>query len=181
MVESAHATLRARHFEGNELKIVKLSCNFLFWCLKQMENVTFWGCKYFFPKIWVWNIKIIKILLKIYWNSIFSETIINKCIFFVPNLNLECFQLSFDMHIAHIDEKFWFRKTTVPKMKNFLMKPGYYSIVLCKTICYKGWFSKLPWLGKDANFHLRPWKYILNHQNQFRSLCTNRGQNLPMI
>ena len=48
VVESAHATLRACHFEANELKFFKPSCNFHFWCLKQMENITFWGCKIFF-------------------------------------------------------------------------------------------------------------------------------------
>ena len=37
--------------------------------------------------------------------SIFCKFFKANYIFFMPNLHLECFQLSFDIHIVHVDKK----------------------------------------------------------------------------
>ena len=44
------------------------------------------------------------------WNENFEKLILrkffyNKFYFFMPNLNVECFQLSFDIHIVHVGQK----------------------------------------------------------------------------
>ena len=46
----------------------------------------------------------------------------------VLNLNLECFQLSFDVHIVHIVKKLWISKNCFAKNEKISMKIGYYSI-----------------------------------------------------
>jgi hypothetical protein len=35
----------------------------------------------------------------------FANIFIANCIFFMSNLNLECFQLSFDIHIDYVSQK----------------------------------------------------------------------------
>ena len=37
--------------------------------------------------------------------SIFLQIFQNKLYFFMSNLHLECFQLSFDIHIVHVGQK----------------------------------------------------------------------------
>ena len=44
-------TLTARHFVCDEVRSVKPSCNFHFWCLEQVKNITLEGCKKIFQKI----------------------------------------------------------------------------------------------------------------------------------
>ena len=38
-------TLTARHFVCDEVRSVKPSCNFHFWCLEQVKNINLEGCK----------------------------------------------------------------------------------------------------------------------------------------
>ena len=137
MVDSAHVTSRACHFEANELKFVKPSCNFHFWCLKQMENITFWGCKIFFKKIWVWNIKKPSILGENFLEFNFWKNNNKSLYFFISNLNLECFQLSFDMHIVHIDEKFWIWKNCFGKNEKISNE----TMLLFYSIMQKKWYK----------------------------------------
>ena len=44
----------------------------------------------------------------------------NKFYFLMSNLNIECFQLSFDIHIVHANQKCDFSKIVVPKVSKFL-------------------------------------------------------------
>ena len=44
----------------------------------------------------------------------------NKFYFFISNLNVECFQLSFDIHIVHVGQKMTnFQKLWYRKAENF--------------------------------------------------------------
>ena len=49
----------------------------------------------------------------------FLENISCKVVFFVPNMILECFQLSFDIHIVHTSQKFRFSQIVPPKTERF--------------------------------------------------------------
>ena len=40
-----------------------------------------------------------------FWKIDFSQISYNKFNFFMSNLNVECFQLSFDIHIVHVGQK----------------------------------------------------------------------------
>ena len=53
----------------------------------------------------------------------FEKLILWKCfqkqiIIFMSNLNLECFQLSFDIHIVNVDLKSFYRQIIFRKWKN---------------------------------------------------------------
>ena len=54
------------------------------------------------------------------WDENFEKLIL--CKFFVTNYTfyLECFQLSFDMHIVHVGQKCVFSKIVVPKVSKFV-------------------------------------------------------------
>ena len=40
-----------------------------------------------------------------FWKTDFSKMFYNKFYSFMSNLNVECFQLSFDIHIVHVGQK----------------------------------------------------------------------------
>ena len=40
-----------------------------------------------------------------FWKTDFRKLFFNKFYFFMSNLNVECFQLSFDIHIVHVGQK----------------------------------------------------------------------------
>ena len=40
-----------------------------------------------------------------FWKTDFRKLFYNKFYFFMSNLNVECFQLSFDIHIVHVGQK----------------------------------------------------------------------------
>ena len=55
----------------------------------------------------------------------------NKLYFFMLNLNLECFQLSFDIHIVHVDQKLQiFKNCSTESQEISAVKVGYFVTTL---------------------------------------------------
>ena len=49
----------------------------------------------------------------------FFAIFLKQIVFFMSNLHLECFQLSFDIHIVHVGQKLRIFKIVVPKARKF--------------------------------------------------------------
>ena len=62
---------------------------------------------------------------------IFCKFFHHKLCSFMQNLNLECFQLSFDVHIVHLGQK-WriFKNCGTKSQKIFAVKVGYFGASL---------------------------------------------------
>ena len=55
-----------------------------------------------------------------FFKILFSQFFSNKFYFSISNLNVECFQLSFDIHIVHVGQKMMnFQKLWYRKAENF--------------------------------------------------------------
>ena len=79
-----------------------------------------------------------------------------QIVFFMSNLNVECFQLSFDMHIVHVGQKLTnFQKLYYRKLENFHSQSRLLRRHLTTKVCNLGWCSKALEEDKDASFHLR--------------------------
>ena len=77
-------TLRARRLVLDGVRIVKPSCKYHFWCLKQLKNISLWGCiKIFLKKLRSNFFFFDKIKVKIFENPIFAKLIIRNCAFFL--------------------------------------------------------------------------------------------------
>ena len=61
----------------------------------------------------------VKIETKIFENSFFTPKFVEIAIS-IPDLHLECYQLSFDVHIVHVGHNYRFSKIFLPKTSNFL-------------------------------------------------------------
>ena len=104
-------TLKACRFACDEVRTMKPSCNFDFGCLKQVNDINFGGCIWKFSKIFDFEKKnAIKNETQNFENLILCKFFHNKLYFFMSNLNLEWFQLSFDIHIVYVGKKWWIFK-----------------------------------------------------------------------
>ena len=63
-----------------------------------------------------------------FWKTQFLKKKYSKLYFFISNLILECFQLSFDVYIVHVGQK-WriFKNCTTESWKISTVKVGYFS------------------------------------------------------
>ena len=93
----------------------------------------------------------------------------------MPNLNSECFQLSFDVHIVHINKKLRFFKNCRPKkLPNFRGQTRLLWRSLMAKLRNLGWCSKILQADKDASFHLRwclgwfAWKLTMQEHGNIR-------------
>ena len=84
-------------------------------------------------------------------------------------MKLECFQLSFDIHIVHTSQKFkFFPSCSTKNWKIFLVRIIDFCFILQKKLQLIGGFSKTLLVNKDTRFHMRPfllhlneiWKYV---------------------
>ena len=55
----------------------------------------------------------------IFENPIFAKKTYKQLYFFFSDLNLECFQLSFDVYIVYIDKKLWIFENCRAKLEIF--------------------------------------------------------------
>ena len=110
----------ARHDLGDEVMVVKPSCNYHFWCLWLEENKNFGGCIKFFWKICVRKNFFCKKLNRKFWKIQFLQKFFIKLYFSTSNINLKLFQLSFDVYIVSISENYRFSKIFVLKAENFV-------------------------------------------------------------
>ena len=111
--------LSTRHDFGEEVMVIKPSCNYHFWCLWLEKNKNFWGCikrflkylrsKLFFAKSWIKNFEKF-IVLKTFFIKLYFSTL---------NINLEWFQLSFDVYIVSIGDKLYIFKNVL-KAENLM-------------------------------------------------------------
>ena len=91
-----------------------------------------------------------------FWKTDFRKLFYNKFYFFMSNLNVECFQLSFDIHIVHIGQKTTkFRKLQHRKLENFRGQSRLLRRHLTTKLCNLGMCSKALEVDNDASFHLR--------------------------
>ena len=104
------ATLKACRVVCDEAGGIKPSCNFPFGCLEQVDNINFGGCLWKLSKNLLYEKKSQRKWEIFFEKSIFFQIFQIKLYFFMSNLHLECFQLSFDVHIVHVDQKLWFFK-----------------------------------------------------------------------
>ena len=66
-----------------------------------------------------------------FWKNFFMQIFHNKLYFFMSNLNLECFQLSFDIHIVHVGQKWWtFKNCSTENQEISTVKVGYMGATL---------------------------------------------------
>ena len=72
----------ARHDLGDEVMVVKPSCNYHFWCLWLEENKNFGGCIKFFWKICVRKIFFCKKLNRKFWKIQFLQKIFYQTVLF---------------------------------------------------------------------------------------------------
>ena len=60
--------------------------------------------KKFFEKL-AFRKKMLSKMGRKFFKILFSQIFSKQILFFMSNLNVECFQLSFDMHIVHVGQK----------------------------------------------------------------------------
>ena len=61
--------------------------------------------KKFFEKLAFRKKKILSKMGQKFFKILFSQIFSKQILFFMSNLNVECFQLSFDIHIVHVGRK----------------------------------------------------------------------------
>ena len=109
----------AYRFVCDELRSVKPSCIFHFWCLKQVKNINLGCCIKIFSKNLSFDKKnFVEAGTKILKNPFFTK-ISQKMYCFRSNLSLECCQLSFDIHIAYVGKKWQIFKFFILKASKF--------------------------------------------------------------
>merc|ERR1711997_1450729 len=94
-------------FVCDEVRSVKPSCIFHFWCLKQVKNLNFEKKKFCQSRD------------ENFEKSVFCKKFQSKLYFSMSNWNLECFQLSFDIHIAYVGKKWHIFKFFILKASKF--------------------------------------------------------------
>ena len=88
------------------------------------------GCIRNFLKNLRFKKKAIKNEMKILKNAFYANFIITNCIF-MSNLNVECFQLSFDIHIVHVSKKLRIFKNRCTESEQIsAVKVGYFGATL---------------------------------------------------
>ena len=89
--------------------------------------------------------------MKIFWNPIDGKKIIQLS-FFLSNLNWECFQLSFDIHIVYTSQKFrFFPYCSIKKWKLFFVRLIDFSSILQKSYGWLDVFQRLyRWIKMPA-------------------------------
>ena len=82
----------------------------------------------------------------------FLKNISCKVVFFIPNMILECFQLSFDIHIVHTSQKFrFFPNCSTKNWKIFFVRLIDFSSILQKSYGWLDVFQRLyRWIKMPA-------------------------------
>ena len=125
------AHLTACHFIWGEVRTIKPSCNFHFGCLEQVNDINFRGCIWKFSKILSFEKKIPSKMRRKFKKIFFCKFFHNQLYFFMTNLNLECFELSFDIHIVHVGQKLWiFKNCSTENQEISAVKVGYFGATL---------------------------------------------------
>ena len=126
------ATLNACRVVCHEARGIKPSCNFHFGCLKPVDNLNFGGCLWKFLK----NLRYEKKNLNetenfFFWKINLLQIFSKQIVFFMSNLHLECFQLSFDIHVVHVSQKLWIFKNRCTESEQIsAVKVGYFGATL---------------------------------------------------
>ena len=111
----------ARHDLGDEVMVVKPSCNYHFWCLWLEENKNFGGCiKFFLKNLRSKNFFLQKIESKILKNSIFAKFFLSNCTFQhqISIWNYFSFHLMYILSV--LVKNYRFSKIFVLKAENFV-------------------------------------------------------------
>ncbi len=75
----------------------------------------------------------------------------------MSNLNVECFKLSFDIHIVYVGQKMTnFQKLWYQKLENFRGQSRLLRRHFTVKLYNLGWCSRTQLIDKDASFHLKP-------------------------
>ena len=98
---------------------------------KNNREIDFGGC----IKIFLKNLRskiffFIKIKAIIFENPIFAKKTYKQLYFFFSDLNLECFQLSFDVYIVYIDKNCEFLKIFMPNWNFSAAKLAHFGATL---------------------------------------------------
>ena len=122
-----------------------------------MAIIKIGGCQKNFLKNWRFEKKMLSKMGRKFFKILFSQIFSKQILFFMSNLNVECFQLSFDIHIVHVGQKMTnFQKLWYRKLENFRVQSRLLRRHLKTKLCNLGRCSKALEVDKDASFHLRP-------------------------
>ena len=110
----------------------------------------------------------------------FLKNISSTIVFLLPNMKLECLQLSFDIHIVHTSQKFrFFPSCSTKNWKIFPVRLIDFCSILQKKLQLIGCFSKTLLVNKDARFHMRP--FLLHLDKVWRYVCKMCHFDNPLL
>ena len=130
------ALLKACLFNYVNVKHVKPSCNFNFWCLEWLMNLNYKVSLEIFWKFEFWKKNLQKKCVKKIKNMKFLQIFWGKSYILIQNMNLKCFQLSFDVHIVTVSQKLQFFYKCCKKCSGIIaVKEHYFYTTFWEKIC----------------------------------------------